>query len=197
MVFCTFRSWCTAIDYFRQISNHVIATAACEGEVVVFLILTKLHLYKLWYFLSNPISETFQIPFYTNGLDFLSSDIIDNAHSSGHKILYWVVNDPELMKKIFQLGVSGIITDRADLASKVLYELNMRKQKASDDVALVNTTESYFIPHTAPAELHTCVSVGCVLLKQVVANIWILPMLLILGVLLIVRKTNNPKGKQE
>jgi len=51
--------WCTAIDYFRQISNHVIATAACEGEVVVFLILTKLHLYKLWYFLSNPISETF------------------------------------------------------------------------------------------------------------------------------------------
>ena len=31
----------------------------------------------------------------------------------------WTINDPEEMKKLFSLGVDGIVTDRTDVAQEI------------------------------------------------------------------------------
>lgn len=49
-----------------------------------------------------------------------SKSFIDEAHRMGKKVNVWTVNDSEVMQKMIDKGVDGIITDRPDL----LKELN-------------------------------------------------------------------------
>ncbi len=44
------------------------------------------------------------------------------AQSLGLKVLVWTVNDPGVMARMLDLGVDGLITDRPDLARKLLEE---------------------------------------------------------------------------
>jgi glycerophosphoryl diester phosphodiesterase len=45
---------------------------------------------------------------------------VKEAQSLGLKVLAWTVNDPNLMARMLDWGVDGLITDRPDLARKVL-----------------------------------------------------------------------------
>ncbi len=44
------------------------------------------------------------------------------AKDLGLQVLVWTVNDPALMRRMLDLGVDGLITDRPDLAQQVLRE---------------------------------------------------------------------------
>jgi glycerophosphoryl diester phosphodiesterase len=48
------------------------------------------------------------------------------AQSLGLKVLVWTVNDTATMGKMLDLGIDGLITDRPDLARKVLEERGIR-----------------------------------------------------------------------
>jgi len=48
----------------------------------------------------------------------LNEDAINLAHEMGMKVVPWTVNDPEVMKKLKDLGVDGIITDYPNLIPK-------------------------------------------------------------------------------
>lgn len=45
---------------------------------------------------------------------------LKEAHDLGLKVLTWTVNDPAVMERMLDLGVDGLITDRPDLAQRVL-----------------------------------------------------------------------------
>ena len=47
-------------------------------------------------------------------------DIVDFAHKLGLKVIVWTVNDKEIMEKLLEIGVDGIITDDISLANKVI-----------------------------------------------------------------------------
>lgn len=51
---------------------------------------------------------------------------VKEAQSLGLKVLAWTVNDPAVMARMLGFGVDGLITDRADLARKLLEERNIR-----------------------------------------------------------------------
>lgn len=47
---------------------------------------------------------------------------LKQAKDLGLQVLVWTVNDPALMRRMLDLGVDGLITDRPDLAQQVLRE---------------------------------------------------------------------------
>jgi glycerophosphoryl diester phosphodiesterase len=47
---------------------------------------------------------------------------VDEAHALGLKVLVWTVNDAPTMRRVLDLNVDGLITDRPDIARKVLAE---------------------------------------------------------------------------
>ena len=56
----------------------------------------------------------------------LSPELAKEAQSLGLKVLVWTVNDPAIMARMLGYGVDGLITDRPDLARKLLEERNIR-----------------------------------------------------------------------
>lgn len=64
--------------------------------------------------------DAVQIPERWKGIPVLSSRLIRNAHSVGTEVHVWTVNDPDAMHKFLDLGVDGMVTDRADLAMEVI-----------------------------------------------------------------------------
>lgn len=52
----------------------------------------------------------------------VTKDFVDSAHSKGLEVHPWTVNDKAIMKKLLNLGVDGIITDRPDLMKEALKE---------------------------------------------------------------------------
>jgi glycerophosphoryl diester phosphodiesterase len=45
--------------------------------------------------------------------------VIEEAHRLGLTVVVWTVNDPELMGKLIDMGVDGIISDRPELLRQV------------------------------------------------------------------------------
>jgi glycerophosphoryl diester phosphodiesterase len=51
---------------------------------------------------------------------------VGEAHVLGLRVLAWTVNDAPTMARMIDLGVDGLITDRPDIASKVLAQRGIR-----------------------------------------------------------------------
>jgi glycerophosphoryl diester phosphodiesterase len=45
---------------------------------------------------------------------------VREAHALGLKVIVWTVNEPAQVERMRDLGVDGLITDRPDIAKKVL-----------------------------------------------------------------------------
>lgn len=52
----------------------------------------------------------------------LDAGKLKTAKDLGLQVLVWTVNDPAIMRRMLDLGVDGLITDRPDLAQQVLRE---------------------------------------------------------------------------
>ncbi|MET1015964.1 MAG: glycerophosphodiester phosphodiesterase [Leifsonia flava] len=61
-----------------------------------------------------------QIPEKSAGIQLVTPRVIDAVHAAGLEVHVWTVNDPMAMRRLFELGIDGIVTDRADVAAHVL-----------------------------------------------------------------------------
>lgn len=64
--------------------------------------------------------DAVQIPTRALGLSTLSPLMLDTVHALGIEVHVWTVNDPVTMSRLFDVGVDGIVTDRVDLALRVV-----------------------------------------------------------------------------
>lgn len=104
------------LDYFRSITENKVRTSAARKEVESFVYKSKLFLSKF----HQPIAEYLQLPLSASGVDLSSESIISKAHKKGYNIHYWTINDTSEMRKLINLKVDGIITDRPDLLIRIL-----------------------------------------------------------------------------
>ncbi|MBP1325403.1 glycerophosphoryl diester phosphodiesterase [Leucobacter exalbidus] len=64
--------------------------------------------------------DALQIPERQGPLRVLTPRLLRAAHRHGVEVHVWTVNDPDQMRALIDLGVDGIVTDRADVAIEVL-----------------------------------------------------------------------------
>lgn len=89
-----------------------IATSACESEA-------RWTLYRSWVrwpaFGNRPYSA-FQVPEMAGTMRVVSPRFVKQVHGEGATVQVWVVDRPDDMKRLFDWGVDGVISDRPDLA---------------------------------------------------------------------------------
>ena len=64
--------------------------------------------------------DALQVPHRTRGLRIVTPALVSRAHAAGKPVHVWVVDDPDEMAVLLDLGVDGLMTDRTDLLREVL-----------------------------------------------------------------------------
>lgn len=64
--------------------------------------------------------DALQIPERQGIVPVLTPRLIKAAHSLGVEVHVWTINDPARMRELVEMGVDGIVTDRADIAIQTL-----------------------------------------------------------------------------
>jgi glycerophosphoryl diester phosphodiesterase len=104
-----------ALQAFRQECPEV-ATSTAEDEVRPFFILNTLFLGAVY----QAPAEAFQVPEYSGNLHVVTRRFVDNAHAHNIDVHVWTVDEEEAMRRLLDLGVDGIITDRPDRLMQLL-----------------------------------------------------------------------------
>jgi glycerophosphoryl diester phosphodiesterase len=64
--------------------------------------------------------DALQVPHCNRGLRITTPDLVARAHAAGRPVHVWVVDDPDEMTLLLDMGVDGLMTDRTDVLRDVL-----------------------------------------------------------------------------
>ncbi len=95
------------------------ATSAGTGSVVRFVAARHLGLTGLIEKVAGQV-DCLQVPEKQGGIRVVDERSVALAHEHGLQVHVWTVNDPQEMSRLLDLGVDGLVTDRADLLRDVL-----------------------------------------------------------------------------
>ncbi|HLM59204.1 MAG TPA: glycerophosphodiester phosphodiesterase, partial [Pyrinomonadaceae bacterium] len=93
----------TTIDDFRRQCPEV-ATSASPSEVSHFLALSKTGLGESY----SPPMQALQVPRNIGGLQIVTKEFVETAHSRNLKVHVWTINDTAEMRRLIEMGVDGI-----------------------------------------------------------------------------------------
>jgi glycerophosphoryl diester phosphodiesterase len=103
---------------FRRISAGRISTGASRQEIRDFYLLSRLHLERLF----SPDYDALQVPVDYKGIPLVTPRFVEAAHSRGVRVDVWTINDPGEMRRLLDLGVDVLMTDRPEVLVSVLEE---------------------------------------------------------------------------
>lgn len=111
---------------YRALDGGVAARSASKQDMYLFAALWVPGLSFLW----QPNVEFFQLPTSQKvgpiEIRLDTPRLIKAAHRVGVKVHYWTINDEATMRHLLEIGADGIITDKPDLAQKVMAEMGLR-----------------------------------------------------------------------
>jgi len=64
--------------------------------------------------------DALQIPASMGPIPLLTERHVRAAHAAGKLVHVWTINDPQRMAQLIDLGVDGVVSDRADLLKDLL-----------------------------------------------------------------------------
>ncbi|MEZ5596934.1 MAG: glycerophosphodiester phosphodiesterase, partial [Pseudomonadales bacterium] len=110
----------TALQHFRTVCPDV-ATSTSQAETTVFLLFSALWLDRLY----RPVAGALQVPLERFGIPLSSEAMIASAARHGMYLDVWTLNGEAAIEAAYARGVSGVITDRPDLAMAVRNRLRV------------------------------------------------------------------------
>jgi glycerophosphoryl diester phosphodiesterase len=108
-----------AVGRFRRISGGRISTGASRWETGIFLLLANLRLERLL----RPAYDALQVPLSHRGVPLVTRRFIEAAHASNVRVDAWTINESDEMRRLLDLGVDVIMTDRPGTLADVLEEM--------------------------------------------------------------------------
>jgi glycerophosphoryl diester phosphodiesterase len=101
---------------FRRASGGRISTGASRLEITVFYVSSRLRLERL----AHPAYDALQVPVEYRGISLITPRFVEAAHSRGARVDVWTINDPGEMRRLLDLGVDVIMTDRPETLASIL-----------------------------------------------------------------------------
>ncbi len=104
------------VGRFRRISGGLISTGASRWETGVFYAFSTLRLERLL----RPAYDALQVPIRHRGILLVTRRFVGAAHRRNVRIDAWTINQTGEMRRLLDLGVDVIMTDRPDILADVL-----------------------------------------------------------------------------
>jgi glycerophosphoryl diester phosphodiesterase len=101
--------------------SRPVATSAGQGEVVRFLLGSRLRADSRAARALRDV-DCLQVPVRQGAVRVVDERTVATAHRAGRQVHVWTIDDPAEMRRLLDLGVDGIVTNRADLLRDVLAE---------------------------------------------------------------------------
>lgn len=105
-----------SVRRFRRLSGGRISTGASRSETGIFLLLSNLRLERLL----RPAYDALQVPLSHRGLPIVTRRFIEAAHASNVRVDAWTINESGEMRRLLDLGVDVIMSDRPGTLAEVL-----------------------------------------------------------------------------
>lgn len=101
----------------RRVTSELptAATSASAGEFVAIFGAARLGFTPLL-----PRVHAVQIPASVGKISAVTKGLVSRYHRAGLEVHVWTVNDEAEMQRLLGMGVDGIVTDRADIALRVI-----------------------------------------------------------------------------
>ncbi len=73
-----------------------------------------------------PPVDAFALPVTSGDIEVIDPLLIDTLHEQGRFLWAWTIDEEDEMRRLLELGVDGIMTNRPDLLDDVMVELGLR-----------------------------------------------------------------------
>lgn len=103
---------------FRKLSVGEISTGASRREIAEFYFLCRGRFERL----RRPDYDALQVPVEHRGIEVVTRRFVEAAHRRGVRVDVWTINEPREMRRLLDLGVDTIMTDRPGELARVLGE---------------------------------------------------------------------------
>jgi glycerophosphoryl diester phosphodiesterase len=103
---------------FRKVSGGHVSTGGSKWEIGIFYLLSRLRLERL----VLPAYEALQVPLRHRGILVVTPRFVRAAHARGVRVDAWTINQADEMRRLLDLGVDVIMTDRPGTLAEVLNE---------------------------------------------------------------------------
>lgn len=103
----------------RAVKGYPGPWGASRSDIVRFLALTHLP----WGHRFNLKCDALQVPEAFKGIPILTPAFIQEAHRRNLPIHVWTIDEPTDMKRLLEMGVDGVQTDRPDRLAPILTEM--------------------------------------------------------------------------
>lgn len=110
----------TVLDEVRRLAPDILTSASKTEAQSAF---TRA---KLWLPVKPSPARVFQVPFRFKGRQVFGRRFVQAARRAGTPVQAWIVDDLVDMARLVAMGVTGLISDRPDLAVRVAAEAGQR-----------------------------------------------------------------------
>ena len=104
------------VKRFRKVSGGHVSTGGSKWEIGLFYVLSRLRLERL----VRPAYDALQVPLRHRGILVVTPRFVRAAHARGVRVDAWTINQADEMRRLLDLGVDVIMTDRPGTLAEVL-----------------------------------------------------------------------------
>ena len=106
------------VERFRKHSGGGISTGASQREIEEFYRSSEMHREDSL----RPLYDALQVPVEYQGREVVTPRFVEAAHNRNVRVDVWTIDDEEEMRRLLDLGVDVVMTNRPEVLAEVLRE---------------------------------------------------------------------------